>query len=107
MTLGGAMHQKSGKLQGRPERTLAGRGEAASEAVSVSLSEISCVRHSSSSGGAARRCTASCASWVRARMQRHARIAGNARSWWRNSRMGLNKVLPITYFDRLGVPKFS
>ena len=36
-----------------------------------------------------------------------ARIAGNARSWWRNSRMGLNRVLPIAYFDRLGVPKFS
>jgi RNA-directed DNA polymerase len=36
-----------------------------------------------------------------------ARIAGNARSWWRNSRMGLNRVLPIAYFDSLGVPKFS
>ena len=36
-----------------------------------------------------------------------ARIAGNARRWWRNSRMGLNKVLPISYFDNLGVPKFS
>ena len=36
-----------------------------------------------------------------------ARIAGNARRWWRNSRMGLNRVLPISYFDRLGVPKFS
>ena len=36
-----------------------------------------------------------------------ARIAGNARRWWRNSRMGLNRVLPIAYFDRLGVPKFS
>jgi RNA-directed DNA polymerase len=36
-----------------------------------------------------------------------ARIAGNARRWWRNSRMGLNRVLPVAYFDRLGVPKFS
>ena len=36
-----------------------------------------------------------------------ARIAGNARRWWRNRRMGLNRVLPIAYFDRLGVPKFS
>jgi len=35
------------------------------------------------------------------------RIAGNARRWWRNSRMGLNHVLPMAYFDRLGVPKFS
>lgn len=36
-----------------------------------------------------------------------ARIAGNARSWWRNSAMGLNRVMPIAYFDRLGVPRFS
>lgn len=36
-----------------------------------------------------------------------ARIAANARRWWRNSRMGLNRVLTIAYFDRLGVPKFS
>ena len=34
-------------------------------------------------------------------------IAGNARRWWRNSRMGPNKVQPIAYFDRLGVPKVS
>jgi RNA-directed DNA polymerase len=36
-----------------------------------------------------------------------ARVAGNARRWWRNSRMGLNRVLPVGYFDRLGVPRFS
>ena len=36
-----------------------------------------------------------------------ARVAGNARRWWRNSRMGLNMLMPIAYFDRLGVPKFS
>ena len=36
-----------------------------------------------------------------------ARIAGNARRWWRNSRMALNMVMPIAYFDRLGVPRFS
>ena len=36
-----------------------------------------------------------------------ARIAGNARRWWRNSRMGLNMLMPIAYFDRLGVPRFS
>ena len=36
-----------------------------------------------------------------------ARIAGNARRWWRNSRMGLNRVLPVRHFDRLGVPRFS
>lgn len=36
-----------------------------------------------------------------------ARIAGNARSWWRNSAMGLNRAMPVAYFDRLGVPRFS
>jgi hypothetical protein len=36
-----------------------------------------------------------------------ARVAGNARRWWRNSAMGLNRVLTIAHFDRLGVPRFS
>lgn len=36
-----------------------------------------------------------------------ARIAGHGRRWWRNSAQGLNRFLPIAYFDRLGVPKFS
>lgn len=36
-----------------------------------------------------------------------ARIAGNARRWWRNSAMGLNRMMPVAYFDRLGVPRFS
>jgi len=36
-----------------------------------------------------------------------ARIAGNARRWWHNSRYELNRVLPIRYFDRLGVPHLS
>ena len=36
-----------------------------------------------------------------------ARIAGNGRRWWRNSCMGLNMLMPIAYFDRLGVPRFS
>ena len=36
-----------------------------------------------------------------------ARIAGNARRWWRNSRYELNRLMPITYFDRLGVPRLS
>lgn len=35
------------------------------------------------------------------------RIAGNARRWWRNSRYELNRILPISYFDRLGVPRLS
>jgi RNA-directed DNA polymerase len=36
-----------------------------------------------------------------------ARIAGSAKRWWHNSSLGLNRVLPIAYFDRLGVPRFS
>lgn len=36
-----------------------------------------------------------------------ARIAGNARRWWRNSRYELNRMMPIGYFDRLGVPRLS
>jgi hypothetical protein len=36
-----------------------------------------------------------------------ARIAGNARRWWRNSRMGLNRLLPVGHFNRLGVPRLS
>ncbi|MCD6672654.1 MAG: group II intron reverse transcriptase/maturase [Burkholderiaceae bacterium] len=35
------------------------------------------------------------------------RIAANSRRWWRNSRMALNRVMPIAYFDRLGVPRLS
>jgi RNA-directed DNA polymerase len=36
-----------------------------------------------------------------------ARIAGTAWGWWRNSALGLNRVMPVAYFDRLGVPRFS
>jgi RNA-directed DNA polymerase len=36
-----------------------------------------------------------------------ARVAANARRWWRNSAMELNRHLPIAYFDRLGVPRLS
>ncbi len=36
-----------------------------------------------------------------------ASIAGNARRWWHNSALALNRVLTIAYFDRLGVPRFS
>ena len=35
------------------------------------------------------------------------RIAGNVHRWWHNSRLGVNRVLPVAYFDRLGVPRFS
>jgi len=34
-------------------------------------------------------------------------IARHLRSWWHTSALGLNRILPIAYFDRLGVPKFS
>ncbi|MFN3842982.1 MAG: group II intron reverse transcriptase/maturase [Rehaibacterium terrae] len=34
-------------------------------------------------------------------------IAANLRRWWRNSALLLNTVLPIAYFDRLGVPRLS
>lgn len=34
-------------------------------------------------------------------------VARNARCWWRNSAMRLNRALPIAYFDALGVPKLS
>jgi group II intron reverse transcriptase/maturase len=36
-----------------------------------------------------------------------ARVAGNAGRWWHNSRYELNRVLRISYFDRLGVPRLS
>ena len=34
-------------------------------------------------------------------------VASNSRRWWRNSRMALNKVLTIAYFDRLGMPRLT
>jgi RNA-directed DNA polymerase len=34
-------------------------------------------------------------------------VASNRFGWWRTSSMGLNRVLTVEYFDRLGVPKFS
>jgi hypothetical protein len=36
-----------------------------------------------------------------------ARVAGNARRWWRNSAMNLHIVMPISYFDRLGIPRLA
>ena len=35
------------------------------------------------------------------------RVAGNVRSWWRNSYRLINSILTIAYFDRLGVPRLS
>ena len=34
-------------------------------------------------------------------------VAGNSCRWWRNSRLGLNRVLTIAYFDRLGMPRLT
>ena len=35
------------------------------------------------------------------------KVAGNLRSWWRNSHMALNRALPPSYFDRLGLPRLD
>jgi group II intron reverse transcriptase/maturase len=35
------------------------------------------------------------------------RVAGNSRSWWRNSRMEMNRMLNIAWFDSLGLPRLS
>jgi group II intron reverse transcriptase/maturase len=35
------------------------------------------------------------------------RVAGNSRSWWRNSDGEIKRVLTIAYFDHLGVPRLS
>jgi RNA-directed DNA polymerase len=34
-------------------------------------------------------------------------VAANSRRWWHNSRMALNSVLTIAYFDSLGMPRLS
>ena len=34
-------------------------------------------------------------------------VAANSRRWWRNSRLRLNRAMPIAYFDRLGVPRLA
>ncbi|MGH8354122.1 MAG: group II intron reverse transcriptase/maturase, partial [Pseudomonas sp.] len=35
------------------------------------------------------------------------KVAGNSRRWWRNSRLLLNSVLTLAWFDRLGLPRLS
>ena len=42
-----------------------------------------------------------------ARVDEAQRIAAHLRQWWHTSRLGVNRLLDIAYFDRLGVPKFS
>ncbi|CAN7292028.1 group II intron reverse transcriptase/maturase [Massilia sp. LjRoot122] len=34
-------------------------------------------------------------------------VARNGRRWWHNSRLALNNVLTIAYFDRLGMPRLT
>jgi len=34
-------------------------------------------------------------------------IAANSCRWWHNSRLALNRTMPIAYFDRLGMPRLS
>lgn len=36
-----------------------------------------------------------------------AQVASNARRWWHNSALGINRAFPIRYFDQLGVPRLS
>jgi group II intron reverse transcriptase/maturase len=36
-----------------------------------------------------------------------AKVAGNGRRWWRNSAKLINVAFPISYFDRLGVPRLA
>lgn len=35
------------------------------------------------------------------------RVAANSHRWWHNSRLRLNRVMPLAYFDRIGVPRLS
>jgi hypothetical protein len=34
-----------------------------------------------------------------------AHVAGHGGRWWHKSRYDLNQIMPITYFDSLGVPR--
>ena len=34
-------------------------------------------------------------------------VASNSCCWWKNSQLRLNRALPISYFDRLGVPRLA
>jgi group II intron reverse transcriptase/maturase len=36
-----------------------------------------------------------------------ARVAANARSWWKNSGMAIHVALPASYFDSLGLPRLA
>ena len=36
-----------------------------------------------------------------------AKVAANARRWWHNSRLEMNRLMPISHFDSIGVPRLS
>jgi len=36
-----------------------------------------------------------------------AKVAGNARRWWKNSGMAIHIALPVSHFDRLGLPRLA
>lgn len=36
-----------------------------------------------------------------------AKVAANARRWWHNSKMELNRIMPIAWFDKHGLPRLS
>ena len=36
-----------------------------------------------------------------------AKVARNARRWWKNSGMAIHIAFPIRYFDELGVPRLA
>ncbi|MBE7416973.1 MAG: hypothetical protein HS128_04325 [Ideonella sp.] len=42
-----------------------------------------------------------------ARVDEAQRIASHLRQWWHTSALGVNRLLPLAYLDRLGVPRFS
>jgi group II intron reverse transcriptase/maturase len=42
-----------------------------------------------------------------ARVDEAQRIASHLRQWWHTSRLGINRLLDLAFFDRLGVPKLS
>jgi group II intron reverse transcriptase/maturase len=42
-----------------------------------------------------------------ANREQAARIAANSTRWWHNSNLELNRVMPIAWFDRMGLPRLS
>jgi hypothetical protein len=36
-----------------------------------------------------------------------AKVASNARRWWKNSGMVIHIAFPVRYFDELGIPRLA